>query len=132
MNVAVPPDVGAATVGKGIICTYYSNFLQLIMIQGPVGGQLSPAQLRKAKADTLKLCVAFAYSVKHRLRGEYGLDYDDYTGILPRSIVRYEEGSFNSSSSSPISRDASYNAQIGDCLEEECLPWVLAMSSLSG
>ncbi|KAI5124785.1 hypothetical protein M0805_005419 [Coniferiporia weirii] len=93
VNVAVPPDSGASTLGKG-----------------PAGGQMTHAQLRKAKVDALKLCVAFAYAVKHRLRGENGLDYDDYEGVLPRSITRYEEAGDNSSSSSPTSRNRIYDS----------------------
>ncbi|KAH8118527.1 UPF0187-domain-containing protein [Phellopilus nigrolimitatus] len=92
VTVAIPPDSDAATLGKG-----------------PAGGQMNASQLRSAKADTLKLAVAFAYAVKHRLRGENGTDYEDYEGILPPFIARYEEaGSTNASS--PISRNTSYHA----------------------
>lgn len=73
-------------------------------------GRMSPAQLRRAKIDALKLLIAFAYSVKHRLRGEYGTDYEDYDGVLPRSIVRYEETGFSTDNSSPIHGSESYNA----------------------
>ena len=60
--------------------------------------------------EALGLLVAFAYSVKHRLRGEYGTDYDDYEGILPRWIARYEEGGYSSTASSPTEGSESYNA----------------------
>ncbi|KAL5527557.1 hypothetical protein ACEPAG_6358 [Sanghuangporus baumii] len=92
VSVAIPPDANAGIPGKG-----------------PAKRQMSPEQLNKTKADALRLLIAFAYSVKHRLRGEYGTDYDDYEGILPRSIVQYEEGGFSSTASSPTQGSESYN-----------------------
>ena len=53
---------------------------------------LTPAQLRRRKVDAVKLCVCFAYAVKHYLRGEDGLDWDDYAGILPASTARLAQG----------------------------------------
>ncbi|CCM03913.1 uncharacterized protein FIBRA_06064 [Fibroporia radiculosa] len=49
---------------------------------------LTAAQLRRRKVDALKLCVAFAFAVKHYLRGEDGVDWDDYAGVMPASIAR--------------------------------------------
>ncbi|KAH9932163.1 UPF0187-domain-containing protein [Amylocystis lapponica] len=49
---------------------------------------LTAAQLRRKKVEMLKLCACFAYTVKHYLRGEDGLDWADYAGILPASCVR--------------------------------------------
>ncbi|TFK46417.1 UPF0187-domain-containing protein [Heliocybe sulcata] len=51
----------------------------------------TPAQLRRKKAEVLKLCLSFAYAVKHYLRDEDGVHWDDYMGILPASIMRYDE-----------------------------------------
>lgn len=36
----------------------------------------------------MKLCVCFAFAVKHYLRGEDGLDWEDYIGILPPSVTK--------------------------------------------
>lgn len=55
-----------------------------------LGPTLTAMQLRKAKADALRLCVAYAYAVKHRLRNEHGTSYEDYAGILPTSLARYD------------------------------------------
>ena len=57
-----------------------------------VGPNLTAAQLRRRKVDAVKLAVAFAYATKHYLRGEDGLDWEDYVGVLPAStiqLVRY-------------------------------------------
>jgi ion channel-forming bestrophin family protein len=52
---------------------------------------LTNAQLRSQKVETLQYCVAFAYAVKHYLREEDGLDYEDYAGVLPASFTRPDE-----------------------------------------
>lgn len=55
-------------------------------------------QLRRKKIKVLKLCVAYAYAVKHHLRKESGVNYADYTGLLPSTIIRASEGSYNRNS----------------------------------
>ncbi|KAI0637332.1 UPF0187-domain-containing protein [Trametes polyzona] len=55
---------------------------------------LTPAQLRRRKVDAIKLCLAFAYATKHYLRGEDGLDWEDYAGILPASTARLARGQY--------------------------------------
>jgi putative membrane protein len=54
--------------------------------------QFTPAttagQLRKQKQDVVKLCLGYAYAVKHYLRGEDGLDWDDYLDVLPTSFLK--------------------------------------------
>lgn len=45
-------------------------------------------QLRKQKQDLIKLCLGFAFAVKHYLRGEDGLEWDDYLDVLPTSFVK--------------------------------------------
>ena len=65
---------------------------------------LTPAQLRKRKVDTIKLSICFAYAVKHYLRGEDGLDYDDYAGILPASAARLARGLYR-----PPNKDYNYS-----------------------
>lgn len=68
--------------------------------KGPApGADMTPERLRKLKIDAVKLCVAFAYGVKHRLRNEHGFNFDDYIGVLPRSLRRYDEYGYGTSSS---------------------------------
>jgi putative membrane protein len=51
--------------------------------------------LYRRKIETLQLALAFAYAVKHYLRGEDGIDYPDYQGILPTSFIRQDEAAYN-------------------------------------
>ncbi|KAF9792333.1 Bestrophin, RFP-TM, chloride channel-domain-containing protein [Thelephora terrestris] len=45
-------------------------------------------QLRKQKQDLVKLCLCYAFAVKHYLRGEDGLDWDDYLDVFPTSFLK--------------------------------------------
>jgi putative membrane protein len=56
---------------------------------------LTPAQLRKRKAEALRLSLSFAFAVKHYLRGEDGVNWEDYRGVLPASFARFDEIGFN-------------------------------------
>ncbi|KAF8845021.1 UPF0187-domain-containing protein [Paxillus ammoniavirescens] len=49
---------------------------------------LTHAELKYQKIETLQLCVAFAYAVKHYLRGEDGAEYGDLAGVLPHHFAR--------------------------------------------
>ena len=49
---------------------------------------ITPLQLRRRKTDALKLILSFVYAVKHYLREEDGLDWEDYVGVLPTSFRR--------------------------------------------
>ena len=49
---------------------------------------ITPLQLRRRKTDALKLILSFVYAVKHYLREEDGLDWEDYVGVLPASFMR--------------------------------------------
>lgn len=69
INVAVPPADDSA---KG---------------KAPVS-VLTAKQLRRKKVEALKLCICFAFACKHYLRGEDGLDWVDYTGLIPASLMR--------------------------------------------
>lgn len=85
--------------------------------------QFTPAttagQLRKEKQDVIKLCLGYGFAVKHYLRGEDGLDWDDYHDVLPASFFKLghndrttsENPSLGSSlvSSSPIISPAAAN-----------------------
>jgi putative membrane protein len=46
------------------------------------------AELRKEKQDVVKLCLGYGFAVKHYLRGEDGLDWDDYLDVLPTSFLK--------------------------------------------
>lgn len=46
------------------------------------------SQLRRRKIDALHLLVSFVIATKHYLRGEDGINYPDYLGVLPPSFVR--------------------------------------------
>ncbi|KAI0928082.1 hypothetical protein AcV7_009242 [Taiwanofungus camphoratus] len=81
INVAVPP---ADDVTKG----------------KTANANLTPLQLRRRKVDALKLCAAFAFAVKHYLRGEDGLGWEDYTGILPAATVRTVQSGYSSNKTS--------------------------------
>lgn len=52
---------------------------------------LTRAQLHKRKEETLKLCLSFAFAVKHYLRGEDGVHWEDYSGVLPSIFDRFDE-----------------------------------------
>ncbi|KXN83487.1 hypothetical protein AN958_01332 [Leucoagaricus sp. SymC.cos] len=56
---------------------------------------MSPTHLHRHKVDCLRLALAFAFAVKHYLRGEDGIDYPDYQGVLPASFARYDETGYN-------------------------------------
>ena len=49
---------------------------------------ITPLQLRRRKTDTLKYILSFVYAVKHYLREEDGLDWEDYVGVIPASFMR--------------------------------------------
>ena len=36
----------------------------------------------------MKLCVSYAYAIKHYLRGEDGLEWEDYVGVLPPTVIK--------------------------------------------
>jgi len=92
--------------------------------------QFTPAttagQLRKEKQDVIKLCLGYGFAVKHYLRGEDGLDWDDYHDVLPASFFKLghndrstsENPSLGSSlvSPSPIISSAAAN-RVGEARE---------------
>ena len=77
--------------------------------KGKFPASLTAKQLRRKKVEAMKLCVSFAYATKHYLRGEDGLDWADYAGILPQSVIRLAQ-SGTMSSSRRTSEFTSYNA----------------------
>ncbi|PFH52381.1 hypothetical protein AMATHDRAFT_2116 [Amanita thiersii Skay4041] len=96
VNVAPPPIDGDPTFAKG-------KTPALI---------ITPSQLRKRKIEALQLCLSFVYATKHYLRGEDGMGYADYQGVLPASFGRFDEPGYSSSSrqSRSQSRQRTYDA----------------------
>ncbi|KIK95303.1 hypothetical protein PAXRUDRAFT_33055 [Paxillus rubicundulus Ve08.2h10] len=72
---------------------------------------LTHAELKCQKIETLQLCVAFAYAVKHYLRGEDGSDYGDLAGVLPPHFARNDDFGYTTAHgrASPTSYAATSN-----------------------
>lgn len=51
---------------------------------------MTGAQLKRRKIECLHLVLSFAYATKHYLRGEDGINYPDFIGILPKSFIKRE------------------------------------------
>lgn len=62
---------------------------------------ITATQLHKRKVDALRLALSFAFAVKHYLRGEDGVHWDDYQGVLPASFARYDETGYNNQHTAP-------------------------------
>ncbi|KAJ2933949.1 hypothetical protein H1R20_g3109, partial [Candolleomyces eurysporus] len=62
-------------------------------------------QLRRRKIEVIHLCLSFAFAAKHYLRGEDGIGYSDYIGVLPPSFAKYDNAQNNAvnHASSPAS-----------------------------
>ncbi|KAF8352353.1 Bestrophin, RFP-TM, chloride channel-domain-containing protein [Amanita rubescens] len=75
VNVALPPTDGDPAYAKG---------------KTPQP-DITSFQLRRRKAEALRLCLFFVFATKHYLRGEDGMDHEDYQGIIPQSFVRSRE-----------------------------------------
>jgi len=74
VQIALPPTGDAPQGSKG---------------KTPVS-DMTAAQLKKRKAEVLRLAVAFVYATKHYVRDEDGLEWDDYAGIIPKAFLRPE------------------------------------------
>ncbi|KAF8969862.1 Bestrophin, RFP-TM, chloride channel-domain-containing protein [Flammula alnicola] len=75
VNVAIPPTDPQPAFAKGKTPTT----------------DVTHIQLRKRKIDALHLALSFVFSTKHYLRGEDGVNYADYHGVLPASFARFDE-----------------------------------------
>ncbi|KAF8163001.1 Bestrophin, RFP-TM, chloride channel-domain-containing protein [Crassisporium funariophilum] len=53
--------------------------------------EISLTQLRRRKIEALRLCLSFVYATKHYMRGEDGVNWADYHGVLPPSFARFDE-----------------------------------------
>lgn len=80
--------------------------------------EVTASQLRRCKIETLYLCLSFMFATKHYLRGEDGVNWADYQGILPASFTRFDEAGNSShktyaaigNESASTNRDASVNS----------------------
>ncbi|KAH6918902.1 Bestrophin, RFP-TM, chloride channel-domain-containing protein [Coprinopsis sp. MPI-PUGE-AT-0042] len=52
---------------------------------------MTVAQLRRRKIECLHLVLSFAFATKHYLRGEDGINYPDFIGVLPKSFMKRED-----------------------------------------
>jgi len=75
---------------------------------------LTAAQLRRKKVDAVKLVLSFAFAVKHYLRGEDGLDWNDYLDVMPSSFLR--SGIDDNMALSSSTRSSSYGALMGSSI----------------
>lgn len=57
--------------------------------------ELTEAQLRRRKIEAVRLSLSFVFAVKHYLRGEDGMYWEDYAGVLPPSFARFDETGYN-------------------------------------
>jgi ion channel-forming bestrophin family protein len=80
--------------------------------------EVMASQLRRRKIEALHLCLSFVFATKHYLRGEDGVNWADYHGVLPASFTQFDEASNSShkmyaaigSESTSTSLDASVNS----------------------
>ncbi|KAF9264875.1 hypothetical protein L218DRAFT_998351 [Marasmius fiardii PR-910] len=76
---------------------------------------LSTSQIRHMKINFLHLCLSFALAVKHYVRDEDGLHWDDYHGVLPSGFARFDEaGNFITKTQLSSSYQATVNSDISD------------------
>lgn len=78
------------------------------------GPNLTAKELRRKKVQALKLCVCYAFAVKHYLRGEDGLDWEDYVGILPPAVARLAQPGSSKRTSAWTSYAATERTSRGD------------------
>ncbi|RDB24126.1 hypothetical protein Hypma_008782 [Hypsizygus marmoreus] len=56
---------------------------------------VTASQLRRRKTEAIKLALSFAFAVKHYLRGEDGIHWEDLQSVLPAWFARYDETGFH-------------------------------------
>ncbi|KAJ8078560.1 hypothetical protein PM082_012843 [Marasmius tenuissimus] len=79
---------------------------------------LTSLQIRRMKVNTLHLCLSYAFAVKHYVRDEDGLHWDDYKGILPAGFARFDEvGNFTTKANPSTSYQATVNGSDTDGAE---------------
>ena len=70
-----------------------------------IASDITPQQLRRRKIEALYLALSFAFAASHYLREEDGLQWEDYKGVLPAFIYKYDEANSHNDSMT-----ASYSA----------------------
>lgn len=91
---------------------------------------ITDEQLRRRKVEVLRLGLSFVFSVKvrlvlllialanhlqHYLRGEDGMHWADYRGVLPGSFIRADEIGYNTQRTTASgSYAATQNSSLGD------------------
>ncbi|KAJ7273517.1 Bestrophin, RFP-TM, chloride channel-domain-containing protein [Mycena haematopus] len=56
---------------------------------------LTERELTRRKIEVLRLALSFVFAVKHYLRGEDGMHWEDYRGVIPTSFIRPDEMGYN-------------------------------------
>lgn len=133
----------------GAITSQARNLARLIWIQVALpptddttgktpSTDITPLQLRRRKTNALKLILSFVYAVKHYLREEDGLDWEDYVDVLPASFMREQSrrqqsrrGSISTSYNSTDNGSSSDNSRsasplIGASTEGSAVPSAIA------
>lgn len=67
--------------------TYIRNLTRMIWIDVQETPEMM-SEIRKEKTRMINLCLAFFVSLKHHLRGEYGIKYADLARILPDNFFQ--------------------------------------------
>jgi len=52
--------------------------------------KITHADIRRRKVEAVRLTLAFAMAIKHYLREEDGLCWDDFDGLIPNSLAFYD------------------------------------------
>ncbi|KAJ6546485.1 Bestrophin, RFP-TM, chloride channel-domain-containing protein [Mycena vulgaris] len=77
--------------------------------------EITEQQLRRRKIEVLRLCLSFVFSVKHYLRGEDGMHWQDYHGVLPASFIRADEIGYSTQRTTASgSYAATRNSSVGE------------------
>ncbi|TFK72512.1 UPF0187-domain-containing protein [Pluteus cervinus] len=61
----------------------------------------SHAEIRRRKAEAVRLTMAYVVAVKHYLREEDGLGWDDFDGLIPNSLAFYDTDGYGTLKSAP-------------------------------
>ncbi|KAK7015027.1 Bestrophin, RFP-TM, chloride channel-domain-containing protein [Favolaschia claudopus] len=74
---------------------------------------LTPQQLTRRKIEILRLSLSYVFAVKHYLRGEDGMQFEDYRGVIPTSFIRPDERGYNTTTT-PNSYAATKNNSVAN------------------
>lgn len=79
-----------------------------------INSQLTHAEVRRQKIETLRFCLGFVYAVKHYLRGEDGADYDDLAGVLPPHFFLHGDLGYATNHGHPVLSHAAMQVSTSD------------------